>query len=401
MKNLDPLAAVTAADPYPYYARLVAERPFHRDETLGVWVAASAPAVEAVLSSSVMCVRPTSEPVPKAIAGTPMGDVFARLTRMTDGRQQATVKDAVVAAFDPLAMADLAATSECCADLLLQTLSVDDPEGLSTFAFSLPPVVMATILGLPPDNARQAAAWTRDFVRAIAPGATPDEVARGIPATDAMKEALRSLLSVPEPDGSLFGTFTIEGRRRGVDDAVVIANAIGFLFQSYDATAGLIGNTLVALANNTPVLRDAAANDSRLLECVVAEVARHDSPVQNTRRFAAADTAVLGTSVRAGDPVLVLLAAANRDPSVNPDPDRFDPNRKERRSYTFGIGGHACPGMRAATMIAQTAVSRLLKSRIDLQGSTELPYHPSINARIPNFAPTREQRSLELGTEIE
>jgi cytochrome P450 len=214
-----------------------------------------------------------------------------------------------------------------------------------------------------------------------------------------MQEALESLLS--EPDGSLFGTFTIEGRRREVDDAVVIANAIGFLFQSYDATAGLIGNTLVALANNTPVLRDAVGNDSRLLECVVAEIARHDSPVQNTRRFAAADTAVLGTSVRAGDPVLVLLAAANRDPSVNPDPDRFDPNRKERRSYTFGIGGHACPGMRAAMMIAQTAVSRLLKSRIDLQGSTALRYHPSINARIPNFAPTREQRSLELGTEME
>ncbi|MGH7709002.1 MAG: cytochrome P450 [Vulcanimicrobiaceae bacterium] len=386
MNDLNPLAAVRAVEPYPYYARLVADRPFHRDETLGMWVAAGAQAVEAVLSSTVMRVRPASEPVPKAIAGTPMAGVFARLVRMTDGDHQVTVKDAAVAAFDPPAIADLAAVSERCADMLLQGVSVDDPEGLATFVFSLSPVVIATALGLSLDDARQAAAWTRDFVRSVTPGSSGEEVARGIPATGALIAALRAVLAKPQPGGSLFGTFVDEGRRRRVDDADIIANALGFLSQGYDATAGLIGNTLVALANNASELRGSVGEDANLLECVVAEVARYDAPVQNTRRFAAADTTVLGEKVQDGDAVVVVFAAANRDPWANPDPDRFDLNRKDRRTYTFGMGSHACPGARVATTIARTGVSRLLASGINLQAFAAPRYRPSLNARIPDFA---------------
>src|ERR1700730_9947136 len=94
----DPIAAVTHRDPYPYYARLVAERPLYFDPDLGLWVASSAEAVAAVLASERCRVRPPAEPVPAAIAGTPAGEVFRRLVRMTDGEAHGPLKQAVSAA---------------------------------------------------------------------------------------------------------------------------------------------------------------------------------------------------------------------------------------------------------------------------------------------------------------
>ena len=95
------------------------------------------------------------------------------------------------------------------------------------------------------------------------------------------------------------------------------------------------------------------------------EVVRHDSPVQNTRRFLAEDAVVAGQALRTGDTVLVVLAAANRDPSVNPEPDRFDPARREREAYTFGLGVHACPGEALASTIAEAGVAALLAAGVE------------------------------------
>ena len=384
MTELDPLSAVTTANPYPFYERLVAERPFYRDDALGMWVAASARAVEEVLSNSAMRARPTAEPVPNAIADTPMAEIFSRWARMTDGPRQSAVKNTAVAALGLLDWNDVAATSARCAKLLVEARSVDDPGFLESFVLGLPALATATVLGLARHSAFQAIACTRYLVRSIAPGGTHDDVALGIPATVELNSALQSLLAQPPAAGSLFALFVDEGRRGGIEVAVIAANAIGFLFQSYDATAGLIGNTLVALARSED-LRDAIRDDADTLEGVVAEVARFDAPVQNTRRFAAADTTVMGSTVRAGDAVLVVLAAANRDPSVNPDPHRFDRSRKERRTYTFGIGAHACPGARMATTIAQVGVARLLEAGIDLAALNAPGYRPSLNARVPDF----------------
>src|SRR5205823_10079544 len=110
--------------------------------------------------------------------------------------------------------------------------------------------------------------------------------------------------------------FRLAAERAGCPQAAAVANRVGFLTQSYEATAGLIGLTLVALARR-PELR------ARDFEAVVREVARHDAPVQNTRRFVARAVTIAGGAVAPGDTVLVVLAAANRDPSANPDPDVF------------------------------------------------------------------------------
>src|SRR5262249_26387584 len=89
------IAAVTNSDPYPYYADLVATRPIAWTEPAKLWVAASAAAVTAVLTSDLCRVRPATEPVPSVLLGSPAADIFRYLVRMNDGQRHSPMKGAV------------------------------------------------------------------------------------------------------------------------------------------------------------------------------------------------------------------------------------------------------------------------------------------------------------------
>ena len=165
----------------------------------------------------------------------------------------------------------------------------------------------------------------------------------------------------------------------------VVANGIGFLSQACEAMAGLIGNTLVALGRQLAA-RLPGPPAGAGLRAIIAEVVRHDPPVQNTRRFLARDGLIGGQALKAGDTVLVVLAAANRDPIANPDPARFDPLRPARLSFTFGAGPHACPGEAVATTIAEVGVTALLASGVRPERLVQrVTYRPSANTRVPVF----------------
>ncbi len=369
----DAVAAVTHADPYPYYADLVARRPLDRDERLGLWVASSAEVVTAVLTDARCRVRPAAEPVPRALVDAPAGEIFRRLVRQNDGAHHAALKPAITATLDALSPARVNAASRACARTLVTMLRPQTSgAALDEFIVALAPTVVAALLGVAEDARPDVVEWTRAFVGGIAPGATPAAVAGGHAAASRLLDLGRGLVS---PDG-LVGALASHA---GATDAV-IANALGFLSQSYDATAGLIGNALVALARH-PVLADAAR-----LPDVVREVVRHDAPVQNTRRFVAEDATIGGHAMKEGDVILVVLAAANRDAAANPDPARFDVERRAPRTFTFGVGPHACPGALLASTIAIAGVAALLEAGVTLERLADgVAYRPSANARVPRF----------------
>lgn len=320
----DPIAAVTHPDPYPYYEHLVAEAPFERDERLGLWVAASAEAVNAVLTSGICRVRPPAEPVPKALLGSSAADIFGQLVRMTDGPGQQALKIKVMATLGSM---DAAGPSREWARRL--------PAEPGEIAFRLPAYVIGSLLGV--EDLPRLANLVSDFAPALAPGSLPEQVERG-------REAAGHLLD-------LF---------RGEED-VILANKIGFLFQAYDSTAGLIGNTLLALA----------AHPEADVHQTLLDVLRYDPPVQNTRRFVVEDGIVACRSLKKGDAVLVLLAAANRDPAA-------------KGIFTFGLGPHACPGETLAVTIAEAGIEALLKAGVDLETlARDVTYRPSANSRIP------------------
>jgi cytochrome P450 len=390
---LDPIAAVTHRDPYPYYARLAAERPFHRDHTLGMWVAAGARAVEEVLGSDAGRVRPPQEPVPRALAGSPAGEIFRSLVRMNDGRGHCPFKAAVSAALASPSPAQVAREAAHWAMVLEGERGPGgDRRRLHDFSFSLSAYVLGSLLGAPASALPSVAAWTDELVRGFAPASPPGEVERCQTAAARLHNLFAPLAR--DLDGpNLVAALAREAAKLGVDDeAVVVANAVGFLSQAYEATAGLIGNTLVALGTHAGLRADLESSPA-LLGDVIQEVLRHDPPVQNTRRFAAHDFRLAGQQIQEGDVLLVVLAAANRDPEANPHPERFQAARTDRRTFTFGTASHACPGQGLAAAIAQAGVERLLLTSgpalTRLAG--ERAYRPSANVRIPLFPGRNEE----------
>ena len=380
----DPVAAVSHPDPYPYYASLVAEKPFHRDEALGLWVASSAAAVTAVLTSDLCRVRPPAEPVPRALLGSPAAEIFGHLVRMNDGAGHCPFKQAVSATLDSVDRTQAAEQSKTSARILSDELEpAADPRRLTEFAFRLPVYVMAGLLGVPHDRLRETARWTDDFVRCLSPLSTPEQIEQSKSAAGRLLDLFRSLLAGGRA-GGLLGALAAQARRLGREDVdVIVANGIGFLSQSYEATAGLIGNTLLALMSQAAV-REQIARNPEFLGHVVQEVLRYDPPVQNTRRFLAASGEIDGQQMKEGDAILVVLAAANRDPRANPDPQRFEALRENRRTFTFGAGAHACPGEAMAASIAEAGVGQLLAAGLRVEELASPPgYRVAANARIP------------------
>lgn len=365
---LDPIAAVTAPDPYPYYRILAATRPIYRDESLGIWVVASADAVAAALASPAARVRPPAESVPKAIAGSPAGAVFGAFARMTDGPQQAAMKRAIQSALAGITYEQVAAVARSWLAKHLADHDVACAAALDELAFTLPVSVVAALIGLPDAALPEVRRMIAVFVSGIAPAARSAQAAEASDAAQRLTELLRPL-PVFDPD---------------VPPAAALANALGLLFQTYEATAGLVGNTLLAASRH----RDAylrAVNRRRLAD-FVDEVQRHDPPVHNTRRFLAEDLTIAGQAMRGGDAVLVVLAAANHDAAANPRPEQFDIDRTDRRSFTFGGGRHACPGTLIATAIAAAAAEILVPRLVDLDHLAQgIGYRPLPNVRIPVF----------------
>jgi cytochrome P450 len=377
----DPIAAVTHPNPYDYYAKLVAERPLYFDQSLGMWVASGAEAVTAALTSEHCRVRPATEPVPRALLGSPAAGIYRHLIRMNDGAGHCPFKQAASAALSSIDEGRVTELGGRWARIL--------SEEIETFAFHLSIYVMGSLIGVPQNLLRHTALWMGDFARCLAPTSRmdpPDLIEKGKLAAGYLLELFQGLLdeNATRPADGLLAGLAREAKRVGREDPeVIIANGIGFLFQPYDATAGLIGNTILALSNRLE-LRKRLESEPVLLRDVILEVLRYDPPVQNTRRFVVEEGIVAGQRMKAGDVILVVLAAANRDPAVNPDPDRFDIFRKSRKIFSFGVGAHACPGESLAITIAKAGVERLITSGVALASLVaEAPYRVSANARIP------------------
>ncbi|MCU1773412.1 cytochrome P450 [Pseudomonas sp. 13B_3.2_Bac1] len=363
---MDPIIAATHADPYPYYAKLRAEGGLTFDHGLKLWVASSARAVSAVLTHADCRVRPLQEPVPKAIASGMAGKVFGQLMRMNDGERQRCPRSAVEPALQ-LIDDNLVRT------LVAARLMTADADGLYKAMFRGPVCVVAALLGFTPAQGRAISELTADFVACLSSLSNDLQLAAAHAAAEQLHGYFIELLA--EADSVLLKA--IEQRFAG-DEETLIANLIGLCSQTFEATAGLIGNALIALRRQ-PELRDAS------VDALLAEVQRFDSPVQNTRRFVAQTFEIDGVRLEAGEVILVLLASANRDPLLNAEPERFLLDRPDRRSFSFGSGRHQCPGQTLALSIAAATVREILDQGVNLQQLT-WHYRPSLNGRIPLFS---------------
>lgn len=367
------LDAVTHADPYPYYDALAALQGLRFDAGLGLWVAAGAPDVTAVMRHPDCLVRPLAEPVPAAIAGGAAGQVFGALVRMNDGERHAQPKLALQRA---LAGVSAQAAQQRAAQIG-RRLWRDD--GLASWMFEAPVSAMASLLGFADSRLPAVAAWMSEFVACLSPYSDAAQVGRAHAAAQALlgsfEELMRDAASSAAPD-SLLSQLICEAEAVGWSESHgLLANLVGLLSQTYEATAGLTGNSVLALARQPSEERGGVQDAAAL----VRAVSRLDPPIQNTRRFVARDCEIGGVPLLAGQTILLVLAAAGRDP------------RGEGREFGFGHGVHACPGQALACALAAGALQALMaelaaQPEADVLRTLSWTYRRSPNARMPVFS---------------
>lgn len=326
-------------DPYPYYRSLQEGPALLFDAGLKLWIASRAEVIREVMDNPDCVVRPLEEPVPKVIAGSSAGALFAQLVRMNEGAAHAGPKLAIAQA---LAAVDLARAARRTAHFATM-LEGPDGESITRWMFDLPTYVVADMLGLDETELPRVARWTADFVRCLSPLSTPQQLANASTAAHAL---IASFAPRMQPA------------------AACPANRVGLLSQTHEATAGLIGNCIVALLRD-PDLQARLRADPQQAAALVRDVARFDPAVQNTRRFVAKQTSIGGVALQPGETILVLLGAAGE--------------------CGFGHGRHACPGQELACTIATAALQHLLALPLPLPLSLDWSYRPSANARLPQF----------------
>ena len=166
----------------------------------------------------------------------------------------------------------------------------------------------------------------------------------------------------------------------------LISQAIGLLIAGFETTIGLIGNGLRALVEHPAELAKLRARPE-LAERAVEECLRYDGPIILTARVLHADVAFDGTTIPCNAKVWGMLAAANRDPAVFPDPDRFDIERQPNEHLAFGGGPHFCLGAYIARLEGQIAIGSLVARFDELSlRSRPVEWGPSL-FRVPGRLP--------------
>ena len=354
----DPFSAVTHAAPYGYYRRLAEGPPLRFDAPLDCWLATGAAGVQAVLAHPACRVRPLGQAVPQNLAGTPCGAIFAELVRMNEGERHAVPKQVLARA---LAQVDLARLHG-----RVMQIAGDRVPGsaaqLNEAIFELPLFAMADLLGFAPAQWPALAAWTRAFVACLSPLSNGEQLAGAQEAAYALLQSFTVLLREGEAlPGSLLHDIVAGTDAMG---AGMLANLVGLLSQTCDATAGLLGNATVALRTQPQLFAQLRAASERW-PAVLREVSQRDPSIHNTRRYTADAVELHGIRVPAGQMIVVVLASAGH------------------AELGFGHGRHACPGQ----SIAQTIATACLQAwAYGLEGMPlRWDYLPSLNARIPVF----------------
>lgn len=162
------------------------------------------------------------------------------------------------------------------------------------------------------------------------------------------------------PPGAVFLEQLTLSRRTGeIDTDEAFATWILLLIAGYETTANLIGTTMHHLLAR-PELLEHVRNDTSLIPAVIEETLRFDGPVPVTARIAVEAVDLPSGLVAAGQVVIVALIAANRDPTVFDDPDRFDIERVNSSHLGFAHGAHFCIGAHLARVEARIGVESLL-----------------------------------------
>jgi cytochrome P450 len=389
------------ADPYPLFARLREGHPVYWNATLELWVLTRYADIEwavrhpELFSSAV--IRTDERPPYPAVDpdDLPLFDQVRefRADQLVEQDQPShtAMRGVVHGFFTPSAMeAWRPFVRRAVADLLDGLEHRGQMDVMADLAAPLPVRIIAEMMGVPHQD--------RDLLRDLADKLL--YINRGEPyRLRLLMEGIRGMIEYVSPlvteravcPGQDFISVLAGGERAGVFSRhQVLVNTALLLFAGHETTMNLIGNGTLAFLRHPEQWARLTADPAGNVRRATEECLRYDPPVKSTQRIAAADVELGGATIRRGDRLRWIIAAANRDAAMFPNPDAFDITRQPNPHLSFGTGIHYCLGATLARVEGQEVFRALAERLSGMQLDSEtLEYHPSVQFRSLRALPVR------------
>jgi cytochrome P450 len=383
-----------AEDPYPAYHAARAQAPVQWNERLGAHLVLSHGHATAVLRNPEWSSDPRNSPQLLASLGGPgPGELWSKSLLMTDPPTHTRLRSAVNRFFTPRVVQQIRGRVATIVDSAFAPLLEGEPiELMSELAYPIPLAVIAELFDVGLEGAELLISETPTLARMLELDPTPAELeAIGTAAMTVMLFLVPVLAQRRVDPGEDLLSSLIHPPEGGValETDEILTMCLLLLAAGHETTANLIGNGTLALFEHPDWLAWLGQHPD-LCAQAVDELLRYDSPVQVASRVALNDLVLGGARVRKGEQALVVLGAANRDPSRYADPDGLDLTRTGTNHLAFGNGPHYCIGAGLARLEAQETFNRLAQS----------PLRPRAGSWSPRRAHSRtfrRLRSLHIG----
>jgi cytochrome P450 len=374
-----------AADPYPFYEMHRREGNVVWNDEAGAWLVLGYHAARRVLGEPCWTSNPLANPnAPRAVRV--MGpELLRRNILTTDGADHHRLRGAVRNVFTRTFVTGLTDGVEAIASETIDHIPAGvEFDFMTDIALPLPIAVAAAWLGLDVDTARLLGEESPAISRMLGDFVDPDAVEAGTAAfTTLLTEVLPMAADRRAHPGDDLLSFIAADPALELDDVVTLALIIAVA--GHETTANLLGAAVIRLS--TPNADGHRPLDSltTIDDRVITELLRLDGPVQAAARTATRDHLIDGITIRATEPVLVALAAANRDPTVFTEPDQFQPERDGPPPLAFGYGAHYCLGAALARLETTIALQKVLTRGLTLRGDPTWRDTPAIRgpSRVP------------------
>ena len=307
----------------------------------------------------------------------PLVEVQADWLLFKDPPNHTRLRGLVNKAFTPRIIENLRPRIIAIANDLLDDVKSDNMmDIIKGFAVPLPVIVIAEMLGVPPDDRRKFIHWSREmFAINDIVNLTMAEFERAGNACVLMSGYFENLIDNKRKnpaDDLLSSLIAVEETGDTLSHKELIATSILLLTAGYETTLNLIGNGVLALLQH-PKQLDLLKSKPDLMKNAVEELLRYNGPVHITSRKARQDLTLHGTHIKDGQTVAIFLASANHDPARFSNPDTLDISRNEGSPLSFGHGIHYCLGAPLARMETAIALDVLFQRMPNLQLLDDTP----------------------------
>ncbi len=380
LSDFDPFTPEHRANPYPIYRYLREHDPIHRTPE-GHWILTRFADCEAILrdprwSSNAAHARDSRPEEERSVREYMNLDCPVLL--FMDPPDHTRLRKLVSKAFTPRAVERLRPRVQTLVDDLLDGAQErGEMELISELAYPLPVTVICELLGVPAEDQHLFGPWSSDASRLLDDDIGEETAQRGLVSVMELLNYFNALFDERRArprDDLLSALIAAEEEGDTLSDTELRATTLLLFIAGHETTMTLIGNGMLALLRNRDQF-DALGRDPSLAASAAEELLRYDGPVHLTGRIPLDDIEVGGHRFEAGEQVVTLVAAANRDPARFDAPDDLDITRTDNHHLTFSQGIHYCLGAALARLEGQVALGTIARRFPDLELETTDPQY--------------------------